>query len=247
MIPIASFYLGANSVTPATSGFNRPQSMSQASLPHSPTSPPPNSGNRANPASYRSSMPPPSRAPAPGTPPASSFVNQPSSANEFKPRQFEPTPEEADEDPNTHTVRLERAATSPTTDAASSAPTPQNVQNMKAENRKSRNGSMNKEFKFPPTSPVSPNPAPTAAAGAVPLSSSLDDAEPLKKSPPVPSRMDSLDSNGEAPGRRGSVITPSNIEVPAPPPVEKEKSMSKVSIDDSGEDDVGDTVDIPLN
>ena len=240
MIPIASFYLGANSITPATSGLNRPQSMSQASLPHSPTSPPPNSGNRANPASYRSSMPPPSRATAPGTPPASSFVNQPSSATEFRPRQFEPTPEEADEDPNTQTVRLERAATNPTTS--------QNVKDMKAENRKSRNGSMNKEFKFPPTSPISPNAAPAAAAAAaVPSSSSLDDAEPLKKSPPVPTRMDSLDRNGEAPGRRGSVITPSNIEVPAPPPVEKEKSMSKVSIDDSGEDDVGDTVDIPLN
>jgi hypothetical protein len=42
-------------------------------------------------------------------------------------------------------------------------------------------------------------------------------------------------------------MTPSNIEVPAPPPVEKDKSMSKVSLEDSVDDDVGDTVDIPLN
>ena len=62
---------------------------------HSPASPPPNSKTRANHASYHSSMPPPSRTSAPGTPPASSFVNQPSSANKFRPRQFEPTPEES--------------------------------------------------------------------------------------------------------------------------------------------------------
>jgi len=40
------------------------------------------------------------------------------------------------------------------------------------------------------------------------------------------------------------VINPSNIEVPAPPPVEKEKSTSTVSLEDSADDDVG---DIPLN
>ena len=239
MIPIASFYLGASSSTPATSGFNRPQSMSQAPLPHSPTSPPPNSGTRANPASYRSSMPPPSRTSAPGTPPASSFVNQPSSANDFRPRQFEPTPEEADEDPNTETVRLERASTSPTS-ATAPVPTPQSVQNMKVENRKSRNGSMNKEFKFPPASPVSSNaPAEHTPPTVVPPSA-LDDAEPLKKSPPVSEK-------NEASSRRASVITSSNIEVPAPPPVEKERSTSTVSLEDSVDDDVGDTVDIPLN
>jgi hypothetical protein len=111
---------------------------------------------------------------------------------------------------------------------------------MKVENRKSRNGSMNKEFKFPPTSPVSSNaPAEHTPPAAVP-SSALDDAEPLKKSPPV-------SANNEASGRPASMVTPSSIEVPAPPPVEKEKSMSKVSLYESVEDDVGDTVDIPLN
>ena len=46
---------------------------------------------------------------------------------------------------------------------------------------------------------------------------------------------------------RPFVITPLNIEVPAPPPMEKEKSMSKVSLEDLAHDDVGDTVDILLN
>jgi len=41
MIPIASFYLGANSITPATSGFNPPSihvPSFLATLPHQPTS-----------------------------------------------------------------------------------------------------------------------------------------------------------------------------------------------------------------
>jgi hypothetical protein len=114
------------------------------------------------------------------------------------------------------------------------------MQNMKVENRKSRNGSMNKEFKFPPTSPVSPNaPATHPPPAAVP-SSALDDAEPLKKSPPA-------SANNEASSGPASMITLSSIEVPAPLPVEKEKSMSKVSLYESVEDDVEDTVDIPLN
>jgi len=111
---------------------------------------------------------------------------------------------------------------------------------MKVENRKSRNGSMNKEFKFPPASPVSPNAPVEHTPPAAAPSSVLDDAEPLKKSPPV-------SVNNEASSRRASVINPSSIEVLAPPPVEKEKSTSTVSLEDSADDDVGDTVDILLN
>jgi len=47
--------------------------------------------------------------------------------------------------------------------------------------------------------------------------------------------------------RQSTVINPANIEVPAPPPMEKEVPLSRISLDDSGEDEVGDTVDIPLN
>ncbi|KAF8967467.1 hypothetical protein BDZ97DRAFT_1803452 [Flammula alnicola] len=211
MVPIASFYLGAS--TPATAGFNRPQSMSQASLPHSPS--PPNQASRV-----RASMPPPSR--VPGTPPsnASTFVNQPPSATTA--RHIEPTVEERDEsDPDTQTVHLERT-TSPGSPSAA-----------KTEHRKSRNGSMNKEFKFPPTSPVSSH-------GALPAS----DTAAAKKVSPAPLEDESLKEEDH---KRPAVITPSSIEVPAPPPMEKEKSMSNVSLDDSVDDDVGDTVDIPLN
>jgi hypothetical protein len=45
-------------------------------------------------------------------------------------------------------VHLKQAMTSPT-GATAPAPTPQSMQSMKVENGKSRNMSMNKEFKFP--------------------------------------------------------------------------------------------------
>ncbi|KDR84344.1 hypothetical protein GALMADRAFT_111621 [Galerina marginata CBS 339.88] len=222
MVPIASFYLGASSSTPATSGFNRPQSMSQASLPYSPSSPPPNQSNRANPASYRASMPPPSRNNAPGTPPSiqSAFVNQPTTEN--RPRQFEPTLEEREEDPDTESAQFERSTSASPTASASAAAA------AKQESRKSRMGSMNKEFKFPPTSPTPGQP---------------DSAKTPQAGPPP----EDLGLEGKFQKRRSAVVDPSNIEVPAPPPVEKERSMNRVSLDESVEDEVGDTVDIPLN
>ena len=104
---------------------------------------------------------------------------------------------------------------------------------MEVENRKNRNEWLNKEFKFPPASPISPSAlAEHSPPAAAPLSM-LDDVEPLKKSPPV-------SANNQALSRRASLITLSNFEVSAPPPVEKEKSMSKVSLKDSTDDDVGD-------
>lgn len=192
MVPIAAYYLGVTPVAQAHSGsFTRPQSMSQASVPRSPTSPSPNQPRSP---SYRSSMPPASRTTPPDN--SSTFVNQPHSPAtpeaKLKSNSFEPTveAEELEE------VPLER-----TTSADSK--------------RKSRSGTMNKEFKFP--SPVN-SPA----------------------IPDMPSLEGVLSSTASEQG-----VQPSNIEVPPPPPVEKERVRSD-SVDD-GEDDVGDTVDIPLN
>jgi hypothetical protein len=60
-----------------------------------------------------------------------------------------------------------------------------------------------------------------------------------RKSPPEP-----LDDKISATFQT-SVITPSSIEVPPPPPVEKEQSTN--GSEEDNEDEVGDTVDIPLN
>ncbi|KAF9034110.1 hypothetical protein BJ165DRAFT_1514066 [Panaeolus papilionaceus] len=235
MVPIAQYYLGAS--TPSTAAFGgRPQSMSQANLPHSPASPPPGSNSATASRSVRASMPPPSR--VPGTPPtgnlASAFINQPNSANEpntagtaasHRSRQYE-TLEEQDEDPEVQTAALRGA-------------TPPNGQTSAADKRKSTPGVMNKEFKFPPDrSPVT-SPAPGASATST--AESQSGGSNSSRSKPRTNNTNSVDEGKPA------VITPTSIEVPAPPPMEKEKNMSRVSLDDSGEDDVGDTVDIPLN
>ena len=89
---------------------------------------------------------------------------------------------------------------------------------------KNGNGEMKKDFKFPVARPTTPTPAEEDSAaqaqGRRPAPPGLD-----YSSPPKP------------------VITPSSIEVPPPPPVDKERSLSSV---EDVEDEVGPTVDIPL-
>lgn len=87
--------------------------------------------------------------------------------------------------------------------------------------RSSRSGEMNREFRFPVTR-------------TVPM-------EPAQGKKPAPRELDS--TKLVQPASAKAVVTPSSIEVPPPPPVEKERSQSSV---EDGEDDVGDTVDIPL-
>ncbi|KAJ7448224.1 fibronectin type III/BRCA1 domain-containing protein [Mycena galericulata] len=187
LVSIAPFNLGASPPTPTTAA--RPQSMSQASLPRSPTSP-------AAGASIRQSMPPLARntVASPPAPQASAFVNQPA-ASDTPPLEQAVEGTDIGDDPDSEAVELERAVSSTV-----------------MEKRMSRTGTMNREFKFPPTSPT---------VG--------DDA------PSLPSMQ--------------RVVTPSNIEVPPPPPVEKELHVSppRTARSDDGEDELGDTVDIPLN
>jgi chitin biosynthesis protein CHS5 len=76
---------------------------------------------------------------------------------------------------------------------------------------------MNKHFKFPPTSP-----SPPAVPDVPPSNAEEDDS--------------GLTSVG--------VVAPSSVEVPPPPPVEKERLGQAV---DDGEEDVGETEEIALN
>ncbi|KAG5644803.1 hypothetical protein DXG03_007625 [Asterophora parasitica] len=200
MIPIASFYLGATPVTPhASAPSARPQSMSQASLTRSAASSPPSQSKTT---SNRASMPPSARPVEAPPSQVSPFINQAASPDPARPP-FEPTAEEPSEDHEAEEVQLQQATG-------------------KESKRKSRNGSMNREFKFP-----------------TPSSSPLQSTLPARRSPPT--HLEEPIPETTAP----TVITPSSIEVPPPPPVEKERSVSNISLDD-GEDEVGDTVDIPL-
>ncbi|KAF5364113.1 hypothetical protein D9756_000087 [Leucocoprinus leucothites] len=201
MVPIAAYYLGAPTTPQLSSGFNRPQSMSQASLPH-----PPNSASSPKHASAanRASMPAPSRNAASSPPQQSDTGDSPSTVR------FE-TPQEVDETAADEELQKQQRSPPPV-GPSSSSPPPKS--SMEAHRRSS---SMKRDWKFPTaTSPESGSP----------------------KSP-----------EGESQKAKGhvaqeSVISPSSIEVPPPPPVEKERSTSTV---DDGEEDVGDTVEVPLN
>jgi hypothetical protein len=199
MMPIASFYLGANPSTSINSAsFTRPQSLSQANLPHASanaTTPTTKTANRA-------SMPAPSRV-ASSSPPQSAFINQPSSNSEvkIKSERFDPTPEELETNAEEVPRNVKRATS--------------------AEGKqKSRTGTMDRNFKFPPTSSPSP--------------------------PAVPDLLSPKANVGEDDTGLTSVgvVAPSSVEVPPPPPVEKER-MSQVI--EEGEEDVGETEEIALN
>ncbi|KAG6894406.1 hypothetical protein C0993_011599, partial [Termitomyces sp. T159_Od127] len=171
----------------------------------------------------------------------SPFLNQGGSPPaQPKPAAFEATPEEASGDNDAEEVQLQRAANAnssadanagATTTATTGASTSTGTSTGTSNDHK-RNSSMNHNFKFPtPTSsPVVqfvPNPAVASQ----------------RRSPPE--QLDHPDT-AATPVQPATVVTPSSIEVPPPPLVEKEKTASSVSLEE-GEDDVGDTVDIPLN
>jgi chitin biosynthesis protein CHS5 len=180
--------------------------MSQANLQHTPT-------NTANPAARsaanRASLPTPLRVTS-TSPPHSALVNQPSANSEPRARSggFEPTPEEFDGDAQDADATL-KGATSAEKEAR----------------RKSRPGTMDRNFKFPTTSPPPPPPA----------------------VPDLPSsNKRSTDEDGEDDAGLTSVgvVAPSSVEVPPPPPVEKERVGQAI---EEGEEDVGETEEIALN
>lgn len=197
MMPIASFYLGANPSAPINSGsYTRHQSMSQANLPQA-------SANATtlpakNPS--RASMPAPSRVTS-ASPPQSAFINQPSPRLDAKAKTgaFEPTPEELETD-----AEVNGAQRATSIDGK----------------RRSRPGTMDRNFKFPSSSSVSPPAVPDL---------------PLSK----------VDGGEDDTGLMSvGVVAPSSVEVPPPPPVEKEKTEHVV---EEGEEDVGETEEIALN
>jgi len=196
MVPIALYYLGSTPAAPVDSpSFTRPQSMSQ---------PPSQPRSSSGVTTHRASMPPPSRAKSISPPATSAFVNQPMASPETQSRaaRFEPTLEESVED-DAEDVQLERTGHD--------------------NQRKSRSGIMNKDFRFPPNA---------------------NSDTPIKKAhPPPPLAPESLVTGTDT--RKPNVITPSSVEVPPPPPVEKGNTGSHTV--DEGEEEVGPTVEISLN
>lgn len=203
MMPIAQFYLGAASNAMAPAPFQRPQSMSQVSLQRAPQSNPSSPPAHATGPSNRASMPPPRRQPANGVASSeadtSNFVNQHPSQSP-KPA---PVPEESE---------AEEEVASPTSRRSP----------LSAAARRQRNGTMDRNFKFPPPSSTS----------------SPDETPPV---PSLPKNVSSPKASSE-----GAPLSPSNVpmEVPPPDPVEKERERVDSSEVD---DDIGATEEISLN
>jgi chitin biosynthesis protein CHS5 len=182
-----------------TPPFTRPQSMSQVSL-ASPTRTNSAGGGVPKGAGNRSSMPPMAR--------GSSSVSAPMSP--LSPESQARALEAPREEPEEHGASGTQGQLMPGTDGEDD------------KNARPRKGTMNKDFKFPPTSST-PTPPPPPV-------------------PPVPTQPISQEEpSAELP--KAHVIAPSSIEVPPPPPIEKERSMRD---SEDADEDVGATVEIPL-
>lgn len=198
MVPIAGFYLGVT--PPSVYHTQRPQSMSQASLPSA------NGTNAHKTAANRASMPVVPRITA-GSPPA------------IAKKVFEPTPEE-ESDEETKAERAVPKKSIPGT-----------------ETRHKSNGTMDRNFRFPPASqsppvpPVPQQPSATSPPSPPPVTSDVT-ARSVAVAPDIEH------------GTAVQIITPSSVEVPPPPPVEKENR--RVIEEDDAEEEVGDTVEIDL-
>ncbi|KAN0096986.1 hypothetical protein V8E55_001432 [Tylopilus felleus] len=101
-----------------------------------------------------------------------------------------------------------------------------------SETRHKSNGTMDRNFRFPPASQDPPAPPVIQT--------------PPATSPPVASEPSSRSAAGSKMEYETAVkiITPSSVEVPPPPPVEKESK--RVAAEEDVEEEVGDTVEIDL-
>jgi hypothetical protein len=152
-------------------------------------------------AANRASMPAPSRTPtSPGpTPPASADSSKPAH------RTFDPTLEESGDE--SQDVALQTRST------RNKGPP------------RARHGTMDREFKFPPTHPES---------------DSISRGRQATRTGPGDTQLDPDDAE------EAGLTAPSNssVEVPPPPPVEKERLPTS---HDEGDEDVGETEEISLN
>ncbi|KAH7906124.1 hypothetical protein BJ138DRAFT_1130104 [Hygrophoropsis aurantiaca] len=192
MVPIAGFYLGVTPPTPAP--YQRPQSMSQASLPQS------NAAHKN--AASRMSMPVPQR--TSGTPPLATK----SASNQA----FEATPEEDHEQEGDGQETARPTA---------------------SELKHKSNGTMDRNFKFPPANASPPPPVPSISV--VPAEESIPKTESATNGA----------AYGESDLTQVGVVAPSSVEVPPPPPIEKESRARNVT-EEEGEEEVGETVEIDL-
>ncbi|THH05543.1 hypothetical protein EW145_g4723 [Phellinidium pouzarii] len=210
MVPIAQFYLGATPNAPLSSApFTRPQSMSQVSLQRAPsrdaTSPPASTSSAT---ANRASMPPLRRPAVQTDPSTSSFVNQsPTKAQPNGAVASVPEVDEAEQDEEHESAingavhasdeRVEgeegdvESGEGESLSARKGPLSPRSP--LTAAERRARNGTMDRNFRFPPPASESEHPVP------------------------------SLPSEGRNKDAPLSPLSAAPMEVPPPDPVEKER------------------------
>ncbi|RDX42558.1 hypothetical protein OH76DRAFT_96135 [Lentinus brumalis] len=217
MMPIRPFYLGES---PSSPSHFRPQSMSQANL-SSPSQRSATSSPTQQKAANRQSLPPQRVSAA--SPPAMS-PTQPSgrgSAPRIPEEERESFEEEGEGD-----------------DADADRP------------GRVRKGTLSKNFRFPPSGPAQP-PPPVPPVPAPPTISvtPAEEVEPVvqEEAPQTPPKVEEPEPTEEAADPELTtvgVVAPSSVEVPPPPPVDKERPLGSPNELD---DDVGETEEISLN
>lgn len=228
--------------------------MSQANLP-SPSnrgSGSPNLQKQAN----RQSMPPPQRVTSTSPPIRDNRHSTPPSSQRAPPgpggqHSFEPTPEEAsddgsdigDEQPPSRGGDTRHAPGKrdehEEDDEISDTDSNEDV----TKQGRTRKGTMSKNFKFPPD--ASDNPPPPVPS--IPAQHQQAPTPPKPQSKPSGHASTETEdvSLSAVPDHRGGVLTPSSVEVPPPPPVEKERTPGVA--DGIGFDELGETEEISLN
>ncbi|KAI0349999.1 hypothetical protein OH77DRAFT_1150195 [Trametes cingulata] len=200
---------------PTSPSHYRPQSMSQANLPTPSQRSSTSSPTQQKHAANRQSMPPQRVASSSPPIPSQSQVTERSVAQKIPEEAESPSNEDDDEDAQ----RLGRA----------------------------RKGTMSKNFRFPspsPTQPAPPVPSVPQSSTTEPSEASQSTPEPPLPPPPKTEESEEI-KTGDAELTTVGMVAPSSVEVPPPPPVDKERSPA--SPNDIGDDDLGETEEISLN
>ena len=218
-MPIRPYYLGEN---PSSPSHFRPQSMSQATLP-SPSQRSASSSPTHQKAANRQSMPP--QRVATTSPPAASPTQRAERA----------------------TARIPEEPEVPSGDDSEDGEDGEAGEDDEDKPGRTRKGTMSKNFRFPPSpsQPPPPVPAMPPAISVTPPDEgqAAADAGDTPPTPPKAEGANAPQQDADSDMTTVGVVAPSSVEVPPPPPVEKERPVGTNDLDD----EVGETEEISLN
>lgn len=109
-----------------------------------------------------------------------------------------------------------------------------------------RKGTMSRNFRFPAASPTSAQPPPVPSVPPVISVTPPEEREAAAPAPETPPKGEVAATTADAGPELTTVgmVAPSSVEVPPPPPVEKERP---IGTSNDLDDDVGETEEISLN